>query len=137
MNDRNLVLSQAGELHVRLEQDAQRLNLLLQDELRLEQEHDALAYAKELVEAEHILRETCKDGAINGSNAETRKMQALLFLGRLEEENKVYSQIVAELEDRDQMLQETKMQLRRAADAFSATKAQARLIAAVLTAVSE
>ena len=96
-----------------------------------------LAHAKELAEAKYILRETCKDGAINGSNAETRKMQTLLFFDRLEEEDEGYGQSVVQLEGIEQKLQETKLQLKQAANTFSATKAQARLIAAVLTAVSE
>lgn len=128
MEDREFIYA----IKARLKYDADALNILLAEEFKLERKYRALQYSVEILIAEHILRETHKTGAVNGSNAEKRKLQTILFLDRLEEEDEEYSQLMSELEATEQELQETKMELKQAANTFSATKHQSRVIAAVL-----
>jgi|GEM_PF-5858165 len=130
------IREQATILSARLGLDAGALNELLEREITLELECQKLASQKGLLKTEHILRETCKEGAINGSNEAKRKLQTILFLHDLGALDESYGLLDTELESKEEALKRAKMELKQAANSFRATRDQTLLVAAMLTALT-
>jgi len=108
------------------------INIWLEAELGAQKGVDELQHKKELWEAAYLLSETNKEGAINGSNEQKRKLQAFVFLEQQRNTQEAYGSWCDALETAEEELASIKLNVKKAINQFSATKQQARLVEAVL-----
>jgi len=115
-----------------LERQALEVNKHLQKQLELQQQLAKLQADKQLWEAQNILSESCKEGAINGSNAEKRKMQALIYLNDAKGNDLEYELLCDDHDASESRLQQVRLELQMSVNILSVLKREAELTAAVL-----
>lgn len=104
------------------------LNIMLLQEHKTSEALNSIQYKIELKEARLLLPEMSKEGAINGSNAEIRKLQTIVFLGGMSNTDPIYSSLLKGAQELREELAIVRVQIQQELNVFSARKYQARLM---------
>lgn len=133
----NHLINAGGNISQELEDIAGELIQAMQKEAHHKLTLQDLHHSQEVLEADILLAEESKEGRINGSNQSKRDKQALLLLQELASNDGPYAKVRRETRKHSQQYEWAKLEVEQLRQRFSASRHQARLIAAALNALAE
>ena len=138
--DKNTMLTQLHsdyqEIRAQWQSSLEELNAALDSLFARRNQLKTLKDDLELMKAHAILGETHKDGAINGRNAETRKLQTTTLLAHLQEHDPEWQRITENIAVVETAVSDAELRIEKARAQISYLRNQARMIAGLASALT-